>query len=757
MPSRGLGYRTERGKETVEFWKSQILEARRQWDIRDGVREAIRDVISEMRFPALMYKDGGAALSDLRTDAGARARYPHIDQIDLNLPLRYQQRLVSNIGDEVPEVIWGRNWTSPWEGHAHKFDVLTQRQMSRAGAPENNADGAKDVCSDGITTFWIMPTYEVTGDDLYRATESVDLVIDRILADPEAYQPAEGDDHELMGEVLEGRAMDWQTDQRDPSGVVSNALSLAASKHYAKAAKDKKATWRWRSQRLELEHTRLPYGTHALMDPSTSMFREARWVARAIRRPVVDARQNPAYHPQIRKKLQQDSFDIVTGTSREAYPNRWTNATDNKDGEWLGMCTVWEIHDRKYHEIIYLNFGIEQFLNAGKKSGVSRMDHPFVTPEGREMIPRVGPYPGFFPCFFFAPSEPKRDDEQKKFGQPLLQPGMKLVYGIVKLLSHYVQTVKRSSSAIYEAHPKLTDSARRAIRLGKDGTIFTRPPDVPPGESLMQVEWKAPSEQLFRQVHELISQWCMIQSFPMAELTTQPQADTATQEQIGLAAGDAWMSEIVRKFEVSYSVQCHIMAHLSVQFQTKSDWAELIGLEDANVLFDLIREARFPPDLPTVRLASKRRGQGAVRVSQLMDLHERGSADIDPILGLPKWDLSPLLQEAARVLEAGKLQRYTPQKEQIEMLAEARIRVAQAQQLEQAGQSGGGPAARPSGNGQDPSARPALGGSPGGSASNARSSSSARRSRRGGRRGRGGGAATESSTMSSAQDSGGVA
>jgi|GEM_PF-2585047 len=752
-----LGRRTEAGKETWEFWQTQLFEARSQWDRSSERREQIRRVVSELQFPVMMWRDR----DDYIDDKTAASQQPHVDQIDLNLAIRYLQKLVSNVGDEVPKITWEREWTSPWERHAAKFDTLQERQASRAGMPENNAEGAKDVCVDGVTSYWINFVEPLTASDLYRATESVDQVIDRVLADPEGYQPAPGAEHAMMAEVFESRADDFQTDERDPSGLVANALYLAAQKHYEAAAKDAKHPWLWRRDRLELQHERLPYGSHALMDPSATSFRNCRWVARLIRMPVADARAHPAFHPRIRKDLVQDSAEATTDPVKNEM-RRWSDAVDQTEkGEWLGMCSIWEIHDRKHKEIIYFNQNVNRFLNAGKVNGTSRMRHPFLDQKGMALIPPIGPYPGFFPCFFFAPSEPQREDYDRKTGQPLLEPGMNILFAITKLLSHYVGTVKRASSAIYEAHPKLGDAARRSIKSGKDGTIFTRPADVPPGESIVAVQWKPPSEQLFRQIYEFIQNWCMVQSFPLGELTTKPVAETATQEKMGQAAGDAWQQEIIRKFEISYAVQCHILAHLGMYFTDRTDWAELVGMQEATLLHKLVSEIRFPPELPGVRLASKRRGGDVVRIEQLMTLDERVASYVDPLSGLPVNDRGPILDELARVLEVGKLQRYVPDEKMMQMIAEAKVRMAQEQNLAQPAESGG-PAARQtsSGNGQGqtpPGAnpvemRPAQGGSPGGSASNGRTSDSAKKSRRGGRRGRAGGAPTADALDSKAQD-----
>ena len=46
-----LGYRTNRGRETVEFWRSQLYAARQQWNETEAEREPIRTVISELGFP----------------------------------------------------------------------------------------------------------------------------------------------------------------------------------------------------------------------------------------------------------------------------------------------------------------------------------------------------------------------------------------------------------------------------------------------------------------------------------------------------------------------------------------------------------------------------------------------------------------------------------------------------------------------------------------------------------------------------------
>lgn len=742
-----FGSRTERGKDSVSFWRSQLYSARKQWDDADqDTREHLRSMVSDVELPPLMVQKAG-----IRDRETLKRLFPQVDQIDMNLGIRYTQKLSSNIGDEQPEIKWTREWTKPWSEWASRWECLVTRYLEHAGAWENNADGSLDVCTDGLTTFWLNFSHNLSSDDLYRATESVDQVIERILQDPDRYEPAPGADHGLLAEVLEARAFDASTKLKDPTAVVSMALQHAADKHYAASASEGKSPYWWRNDRVQLVHERLPYGTHALMDASAVQFRGVRWVARLIRMPVEDARRHPAFHPGIRRDLTADEY--VDPTLRQTMKVHWQGVTDRELGELTGLCSIWEIHDLKYKELIYLNNNMDRFLNAGKRNGVSRMRHPFLDESGKPIIPPIGHHPGFFPMDVLAPQKPSRNDEYKKLAIPLLKAGLHLIYALTRTVSHYVNTVKRASSAVYEAHPKLGVTARGAVRNGIDGTIFTRPADVPPGESVVPVAWKPPSEALFRQIGELIQQWCMIQSFPMAELTTTPQADTATQEEIGVMAGDAWMQEVVRKFEISLAVQAHIVAHLLPYFTTKADWAGLIGIEDAERLHALVSNVRFPPTLPMVRYASKRRDSSARRVRQLFDLDERIATFPDPLTQAPHFDRAYLLQEASRALDAGELPRYIPEIAQLKMIMDAKGKALAEAQLQTQDQSGGPPGR------SSPSPPKPQGGatSPGGSAAQKRNGSeagAASRGRRGGRRGRAQGAPTEQAEMSAAQDTG---
>lgn len=742
-----LGTVSNAGREGIDIWKARIRAEERIWQERDVDREQLRCLLSEGEFPYLMVRDFGPGLG-----ANAMRRLnPQVDQIDMNLGACYHQKLRSNVGDEVPEVKWSRDWSDGFQDIAHLCDSFSQRVMAKAGAPENNAEATADYCTDGVSTFWLGLSYGLPSLDLQQATQGFEDVLQLVLTDPEGYQPVDGQDHAVLSALLEERATDAQLRIDDPSGALSEALLTGSFRHAQAAAKEAKhGKIDWRYESLQITHERLPYGTHALMDSTAVTLPGARWVARRIRPPIEEARRHPAFHPGIRKQIQPAPFN---GALRDGRMQLSDTQPDKVRGELGGRGDIWEIHDRKHKEILYLDLEMDRFLNAGYTSDkdgnrVSRMRHPFLDALGRSMIPAIGGHPGFFPCDMPAPLYPKKDDEFKKHGTPLLLIGKKILFALTKAKSHYVNALKRAASTIYEAHPKAGETAKRAVKLNIDGSVFTRAADVPAGETIVPVQHAQPPEQLFRLIDTLIADWCIVQRFPLGELTTRPVADTVGQEEMGMMSGDQWMLEILRKIEVSYGVQVSMAMHLARHFLSEEAWVELVGAEVGKQLFRLIvsEGMSFPPDLPSIRMASKRRDQHPVRVKQILDFDERVSAKIDPILGLPKYDDETWLQEAARSLNLGKLQRYSPDKENLRMVAEAKgkalaelMLAAQPEQGADGGQNGGqnggspvdsGPPGGPNGGSAPPTDNPGMT-SPGGSAANDRP-----QTRRGGRRGR---------------------
>lgn len=617
------------------MWLSRLEAARVAWGEREDARDVLRSMVGDkMQFPLLMYGDGDAA-----TRAANRELYNHIDQLDVNLPLRYVQKVRSLAGDEEPEVRFSRDFEG-WNKAAVELDLLTTRLLGEAGAPDEMSDGCAQTCTDGLTTWWVRPTYEIlTRDELLQMGQPIQEKIQRELGGQE---PGRTDDHLKIAETAQDAALSPDLVEMDPSGAMSDALIDIRTAHLeAQQERDKKAQ-DWKVVVNGIEIRRLPYGTHALMDPSASKMRDARWVADCIVMDLEDAKRDDRLRPKFRENLSPeypfgDPKEDATGTLA-------TDSTQQLDPK----VRIWRIWDRKYKEVLLVSEGCDCFGN-------SDFAYPYVDTKGQLLIKPLMNHPGFFPAWMDPPLRPSGDDHQAALGAPLLLAGMKIALAVTKDVSHWHQAVKRASSTQYVYHPNCDDPFMDFVAANVDGQGTRGPVGVDDMSRVVApIKKETPPPELFRAIDYLVDLWCIVQSFPKAELTTIAQSDTATQEQMAQAGGDRWMTEVIRKFEVAYGW----LALQTARFATylpQERWVELIGQDKADLLRAMVMEIGIPNQIPKVRFASGERDKDPIRIKQGLDLHERLKTELDPVLGLPLADGVHLLDETSRALGYGPL------------------------------------------------------------------------------------------------------
>jgi hypothetical protein len=658
----------------VSLWHARITGAIERWKRNEPNREQLRQMVSEVKFPPLMAPPSPITGGDQQS-----LEYAHVDQIDMNLMLRYVNKLKAHAGDEQPKITVPRGLGR--EKVARVEDSLLQRVMAESGANEALLDAVGYFCTDGNCATWVCMPYLPSAYEMMSASKSMDQIVQEAVAG--IVEPVRGQDFKAIAEHLLTLSMSGDpTDRRvemataDPMAPTKTDMLRRAAVTYANAADefDKEGVeWREPMGRVSVEVQPMgQYGT--LVDPLATSLKTARWVARRVALTGAEARKHESFHPKARRHLKVEPVqsEQIGGDS-----TRIILADNEQMDEENGLVIVWEVWDKEHNARYYVNMDVNLYLQADEK-------YPFVNEGGDSVIDPVGTHPGWFPCVIEPLMKPVRQGVMQIDGIPLLEPGRPQQLEIIKLISAMSGAIKRASAGVYIS--RLDSESLHGVAQAIDGTMIDAS-DLPEGtnlkELIAQVEWKAPSFELYRQIDAEIARFAIAMNFPLAEITSQPMADTATQEEMGLAAGNLGITEILRKLEVIYAQQVWISQAFVAAYYTDQSVARMGGPEAIEVRQAWATQGRLP-ELPSVKLAAKAKESNPVRVRQLMELYQVASQIVDPATGFPKYDVEHLLLEAAETLGIGNLppMEITPEMIQMQMMQQ---QVAQAENQSQDG------------------------------------------------------------------------
>jgi hypothetical protein len=641
----------------VSLWHARITGAIERYKRGEPEREQLRQMVSEITFPPLM-----APPAPITGGDQGSLEYAHVDQIDMNLMLRYVNKLKAHAGDEQPKVTVPRGLGR--EKIARLEDALLQRIMSESGANEALLDAIGLYSTDGNAATWVFMPHLPTVEAMLASSKD----IDQIIAEAEAgvAEPAPGQDHKAIAAALMeaslGEPKDAAVERATADPMMPSRTGLlrqAAIKYAAAADEAEKQGHLWRSPLGKVVVEVQPMGEFGtLIDPLACDLKSARWVARRITMTGHEARNHDSFHPRTRKHLKPEPVDSshLGGDS-----TRIMLADNEQMDEENGLVVVWEVWDRENNARYYVNMDVNLYLQADEQG-------PYGDETGESVIKPIGTHPGWFPVVCEPLMKPVRRSPQQIDGIPLLKPGKPQQLEIIKMISAMSGAVKRASAGIY-LHRGLDPEMVKLVAQGVDGTMVDCDevdPDINLKEALTQVEWKAPSHELFRQIDNEIARFAIAMNFPLAEITSQPMADTATQEEIGLAQGSLGITEILRRLEVHYGHQVWIAQSFVAAYYTNGAVAQVGGPEATQVREAWQTQGRLP-ELPAIKLAAKAKEANPVRVRQLMELYTTASQIPDPMSGFPKYDVEHLLLEAAETLGIGNLPLLEVTPEMIEM------------------------------------------------------------------------------------------
>ena len=420
------------------------------------------------------------------------------------------------------------------------------------------------------------------------------------------------------------------------------------------------------------------YGRDTLWDCSVRGRNRRAWVARRLVLSQEEFEADPIFTDEAKRAL-----EMGLPTENEGYETvTFTSMTERDKFEENGRHTIWEVWDRIRWQRHYVAKGYEKFLETDDG------EYPYMGADGRPI------FFDFFPCAEVVPIEHNKDVPWGITGVAQLEPGLVAQMEAIKTSSAYLKACKQAGRYLLMG-PGVDDGEMVEVAGAPDMSIFR--PKKGLGEKakdeVFMAEFRASDAPLdFLKARQMVvADFGTQTGITVPTLTGQPAADTLGQEQMAAAGATIRQADIVRAYEAGFGALAHKTLALVRAFMPEAQVKSLLGkdvdmpITDENTGMPIVLGKDEKTGEPVYltpwlqwatsdllsrkiqcRFASSVKQEDAVRLKQLMDFAALNNTTLDA-MGMRYFDARPILQEAARGLDADVLEENKPSAGEIAM------------------------------------------------------------------------------------------
>lgn len=626
--------RSLRGDEPIGLWKQRIDAARRHFgEVRRQREEFER---------ALALQDGVPDWRQINTYSDALARTKYGDQT-VPLSFRYAIWLQAMTTGKPPVIKYPRGAAGD-EVFGPAMEELLLRCFIDSGALREHGQGIFDQAGFGSSCVWYgfhadlanMAQTEAAAEGVAETTQRA------MMGDT---KPSPGQDHAAAAKAMDAASTDPVNRVALPPEA-QFGLAVGASEQDRAAMEEAAAPQHPAIKRREFWARRLRIGDWVIWDPTVSDIRDARWMARKVVMSYRDAKAFTGFTDGARKRIEPKDVDgkalesagVATVLDESGNP---MDSTEN------GGFTCWQVFDKMFSAVHYVAPDLDEYAEDSE-------DYPYNDPLTGE--PAI---PGFFPCVITAPMKHSMDKPVRTLGVPLIAPGYPLQREITRLHNFAMASVKRHSVRAYEIPEDLDPNTQAMLQEGRDGALIPRRQGIEPGKMVLPIQFQGEAYRIVDLIGNLTAEWASVMGFPLADLTSQPQADTATAEQLSVTAGRNQADFIIQVNEDDMARGVEILrAFLKIGLYPPEKIAALMGPGGEQIM-EGWSASSLDGDHITLKSASRAQAEKVVRIKQLGDALGLASSFVDPKTQLPVYDASPIVEEILMALDIGKIQRIT--------------------------------------------------------------------------------------------------
>lgn len=618
---------SRKAREDISLWKGRIKAAQMMFG------RAMRERDKFVR--ALALSDGVRNWANYQ-DIESALRGDAYGQQSIPLSYRYAVWLQSQTTSEPPVVRYPRGAAGD-EQFAVAIQELLLRVFTESGSLREWNQAIFDICGTGAGCIWYGFHADVAGmEEVAGASEGTEETVQRALMGDVEAKP--GQDSAMAARGLDAALTDPVNRVAMPIEA-QVSLAMAAGEQDKQALAEAKSEQDVRVRRREIWARRLAMGSWLLWDHTVSDLRDARWMARKIVMTQDQAKASKRIAGGAKSRM-----ELTKPGSEEMY--EFVRDVDDKpmDGPENGRMVMWEVWDKQAGTVHLVSSTMDEYLEA---------DEAYPYPNQITGEPAI---PGFFPCVVATPIQHGLDIPERTIGVPLISPGYPLQVEIVRLHDFAMESVKRHSARMYEIPAGMDPDLRAQIESGQDALTIERPPEVEPGKTVMPIQFSGEAYKIIDLINRLTAEWAMVQGFPMADLTSMPQADTATAEQLSVSAGRSQADYILNSLADFMAKSMEIIrAMLSIGLYPPEKIAALMG-PGQEAIVAAWQATSLDGDRLVCKLASKAKADQVVRIKQLGEALPIAMNYSDPTMpGLPKYDATPIIEELFLALDVGRL------------------------------------------------------------------------------------------------------
>lgn len=530
-------------EEVVRAWHERLYSAQRLAETELPIWLKLENACDGI-FPSLITGetgDGGVTYTSM-------LRSP--DQVDVNLIGRALRARVSAAYDRFPALRFSRRPSSDLEV-VQAMEKLAEKLMDEGDAVYESKRGMQSAHTRGPTILWpIFRRDTIQETEVVTAKIPPAQFVTNVLAGNDPFIPL-GANYEGIAQAAKLALSPATADGKDSPAYFAmteqqkNDLTLlqGRAERAAKMVREGPQATRLRAI-MTSECT--PYLSFCLADSSVTDFSKLTWIARKIVFAPEEFRANPSFTDEAKKFAKPYVRPANDGGAPTAVDNLKTfDGKRTADDE--GRIVVWEIWDKVNKARYYVILGYPKWVGTTKAQ-----KYPYRDVFGRPL------YPDFFPCTWRTPWDRMKESPIRVLGQPGLEPMWQTQVAAIKSMSAFVtgchsagdimlvskkvspESLNKVANAQFPSFVQMDDTYN-PVADGELSKQFIRlpMPEVP-------VEFLNSYSLLKRECYESIG-------LSNAQMTSTPQATTATQESLINQGANAMQGDITRCFEDAFA------------------------------------------------------------------------------------------------------------------------------------------------------------------------------------------------------------